>query len=151
MEATLTLNDHSIGRKFKTMADGRNFIEKTNIYTSKMKSVEGKKYYGRGKGDMGNGGFPEEGGIWNQFVIIGKTDVGYRNEYLPNIKNGIWIERCVFDDKEKLEEWVNTRGEDTKHIRVFLKNHDDKEYTCIGIFEYSFTDKNKGAVIWNKI
>jgi len=151
MEATLTTNEHSIGRKFKTMADGRNFIEKTNIYTSKMKLVEGKKYYGRGKGDMGNGGFLDDDGIWNQFVTIGKTDVGYRNEYYPNIKKGLWIERCVFDDKEKLEEWTNTRGVDIKSIRVFLKDQDDKDYVCMGIFEYSFTDKKKGAVIWNKI
>lgn len=150
MDAIMT-NEHSIGRKFKTMADGRNFIEKTNIYTSKMKGSAGKKYYGRGKGDMGNGGFLDNDGIWNQFVTIGKTDVGYRNEYYPNIKNGTWIERCVFDEKERVEEWVNNRGTETKIIRVFLKNHDDKEYTCVGIFEYSFTDKAKAAVIWNKI
>lgn len=150
MEATLT-KDHSIGRKFKTMADGRNFIDKTTIYTSKMKVSEGQKYYGRGKGDIGNGGFLDTDGIWNQFVTIGKTDVGYRNEYLPEVKNGIWIERCVFEEKEKVKEWIDTRGIDPRLIRVFLKDKDKNEYMCIGIFEYSFSDKKKNAVIWKKI
>ena len=149
MEATLK-KDHSIGRKFKTMADGRNFIDKTTIYTSKMKVVLGQKYYGRGKGDIGNGGFLDTDGIWNQFVTIGKTDVGYRNEYLPEVKNGIWIERSVFDDKEKQKEWIETRGIDPRLIRVFLKEKDKNEYMCIGIFEYSFSDKKKNAVIWKK-
>jgi len=141
--------DHSIGRSFKTMAEGRNFIEKTNIYTSKLKHEEGKKYYGRGKGDMGNGGFLDKDGIWNQFVQVGKTDVGYRNEYHPEIN--VWIERCVFEDQDKLKEWTETRGTDTPYIRVFLRLPDDNKYTCKGIFKYSFTDKTKPAVIWKKI
>lgn len=148
---TTEIKDHSIGQKFKTMAHGRNFIEKTNIYTSKMKAPNGKKYYGRGKGDMGNGGFLDSDGIWNQFISIGKTDVGYRNEFFPNIKKGVWIEKCVFDDKEKVNEWTKTRGIDTKLIRVFLKNIDSDDYVCMGIFKYSFTDKLKSAVVWNKI
>jgi len=148
---TINLNDHAIGRKFKTMAEGRNFIQKTNIYTSKLKPEDGKQYYGRGKGDMGNGGFLDNDGIWNQFVQIGKTDVGYRNEYHPELRNGVWIERCVFTDEDKRNEWAETRGSDTPYVRVFLKHPDDKEYTCKGIFKYTFTDKTKPAVIWNKI
>jgi hypothetical protein len=148
---TINLNDHAIGRKFKTMAEGRNFIQKTNIYTSKLKPEDGKQYYGRGKGDMGNGGFLDNDGIWNQFVQIGKTDVGYRNEYHPELRNGVWSERCVFTDEDKRNEWAETRGSDTPYVRVFLKHPDDKEYTCKGIFKYTFTDKTKPAVIWNKI
>jgi len=148
---TINLNDHGIGRKFKTMAEGRNFIQKTNIYTSKLKPEDGKQYYGRGKGDMGNGGFLDNDGIWNQFVQIGKTDVGYRNEYHPELRNGVWIERCVFTDEDKRNEWAESRGAETPYVRVFLKHPDDKEYTCKGIFKYTFTDKTKPAVIWNKI
>lgn len=143
--------DHSIGRTFKTMAEGRNFIQKTFIYTSKLKPEEGKQYYGRGKGDMGNGGFLDSDGIWNQFVQVGKTDVGYRNEYHPELKKGIWIERCMFEDPEKSKEWAENRGIETPYVRVFLKLQDESNYTCKGIFKYSFTDKTKPAVIWSKI
>jgi hypothetical protein len=139
-----------IGRKFKTMAEGRNFIEKTNIYTSKMKPQKDKKYYGRGKGDLGNGGFLDSDGIWNQFITLGKNDVGYKNEYFPNIKNGIWIEKCISEDKEKLNDWVNKRGNDIKNIRLFIKDQDGF-YECIGVFKYSFTAKEKYSVIWNRI
>jgi hypothetical protein len=133
------------------MADGRNFIEKTMVYTSKLKAPSNKKYYGRGKGDSGNGGFLDQEGIWNQFIDLDKNETGYKNEYFSSVKKGVWVEKCLSDDSEKLNEWLDNRGNDVNMVRLFVKNYHDENYLCLGIFKYSFTDKLKSSVIWNKI
>ena len=57
-----------IGKEFKTIAAAKNFIMKTNIYSSKMGS---ENYVGRNKADgMGGGGFTDEDGIHNMFMNI---------------------------------------------------------------------------------
>lgn len=132
------------GRKFGTIAEAKNYVEKTFIYTSKLGDPH---YVGRGKGDN-RGDFEDSDGVFNQFINPGRSDSEWRNEYHPQM--GVWLESCVLPDGEKKTAWLNNRGHDISRIRLYVKRPGEKDYTCVGIMRYAFTDRPKNTVVWKK-
>jgi hypothetical protein len=139
----MSINNRLLGKTFKTMAQTRNFVEGVNIYTSKIGNPH---YYGRGKGNLGNGGFFDKMGFYNQFVYIDKNDCSWKNE----VHGGIWLETAIHDNLEDKKNWIENRASDIKETRVFLKEN-GKDYTYIGVFKLAFKDKAKFTCVWKKI
>lgn len=139
-----TLTRDPEGRKFGTIAEAKNYVEKTFIYSSKIGDPH---YVGRGKGES-RGDFVDADGVFNQFISLGRTDSEWRNEY--HAQAGIWLERSVIADPEKNAAWLEQRGKDLNTIRLYIKREGEKNYTCVGVMRYAFTDRNKNTVVWKK-
>lgn len=135
-----------IGKEFKTIAAAKNYIMKTNIYSSKMGS---ENYVGRNKADgMGGGGFTDADGIHNMFLTIGRTDANWTNLFY-DVQN-MWLETCTYPEKEKRDEWTNSRFADKKRIRVFLMEEGAKTYKCKGVYKQMDAKLESSTVAWRR-
>ena len=138
--------ENLIGKEFKTIAAAKNFIMKTNIYSSKMGS---ENYVGRNKADgMGGGGFTDEDGIHNMFITLGRTDANWTNLFY-DVQN-MWLETCTYLEKEKRDEWVNSRFADKKRLRVFLMEVGAKTYKCKGVYKQMDIKLETSTVAWRR-
>ena len=125
-------------KKFKTIADGRNFIEKTNQYTSNMKDKD-KTYMGRGS----KAGFVCENNIYNQFLDISKNDGKWSNQFIGERFIETWKDP---HRREEIESWME--GKKGMVIRLFVKDLGSDFYTGKGIYYYSGHSEN--GVLWSK-
>jgi hypothetical protein len=125
-------------RKFKTMAHGRNFIEKTTNYTSNLKDKT-KIYIGRGS----KAGFICKDGLYNQFIDLTKSDGKWTNKLIGDRFLETWKDTSR---SEEIEEWM--RGKKGMIIRLFVKDDKEPSYICKGIYYYSGRSEN--GVLWTK-
>lgn len=127
-------------RKFRTMADGRNFIEKTNIYTSNLKDKD-KEYVGRGS----KAGFFCSDKLYNQFIDLSKTDGKWHNQFIGNDTRflEIWKDSTK---SEEMNEWME--GKKGMIIRLFVKDGSEPFYVGKGIYYYSGHSEN--GILWTK-
>jgi len=135
-----------IGKEFKTIAAAKNYIMKTNIYSSKMGDPN---YVGRNKAEgMGGGGFTDDEGIHNIFLTLGRTDANWTNTFY-DAKN-MWLETCTYPEKEKRDEWMQERFSDKKHIRVFLMEEGAKTYKCKGVYKQMDAKLESSIIAWRR-
>ncbi len=125
-------------KKFRTMADGRNFIEKTNEYTSDMKDST-KKYMGRGS----KAGFICKDNIYNQFLDFTKTDGKWSNQFIGDKFIETWKDPSR---SEEINEWME--GKRGMIIRLFVKEEGNPFYEGKGLYYYSGRSEN--GVLWSK-
>lgn len=126
-------------RRFRTMAQGRNTIEKTTIYTSNMRDKE-KTYVGRGS----KAGFICENGIYNQFIDLEKDDGKWSNVFIKDNFIETWKDTSR---KEDIQEWKhNKKG---MVIRLFVKTREAPYYMGYGIYYYVGSSEN--GVLWKKL
>lgn len=128
-------------QRFRTMAQGRNTIEKTNIYTSNMRDKE-KKYMGRGS----KAGFIDEAGIYNQFIDLAKDDGKWSNVFVEDSDKFIetWKDTSR---KEDIDAWKE--GKKGMIIRLFVKTEEAPYYLGYGIYYYAGSSSN--GILWKKM
>lgn len=126
-------------KRFRSMAEGRNFVDKTNIYTSNMRDST-KKYMGRGS----KAGFICKDGIYNQFIDMSKTDGKWTNRFIDNRFIETWKD---ISRKEDIEQWKS--GKKGLVIRLFVKEEDSNYYEGFGMYKYSGSSEN--GVLWTKL
>lgn len=125
-----------IGVGFRTMAEGRNIIENTKIYTSNMKDST-RTYYGRG----GAGGFICSHGVYNQFIDLAKQDGKWDNRFIDNKFIESWKNPTELDD---IDIWKS--GKIDMIIRLFIKDTGESKYAGKGIYYYSGSSQT--GVMW---
>jgi len=126
------------GKKFKSMAGGRNAIEKTTQYTSNMRDKD-KTYIGRGS----KAGFICENGLYNQFIDLNKEDGKWNNTLVDNLFIESWKDSSREDE---ILEWQ--AGKKDLTIRLFVKDIGSKVYEGYGIYNYS--GKSQNGVLWKR-
>ena len=123
--------------KFKSLAEGRNKLLKTEIYTSsKAESLiyPDKHYIGNGSKKH----FISDDGLYNQF-ITGETA----------FMNGMFIESPNGNlSSEETENWICEKKK-LKKIRFFAKDSKTGHYVGQGIFHQ--VGSNKTSILWKKI
>lgn len=139
METRLSKIPGLIGKKFRSMAEGRNFIDDTNEYTSNMRDHT-KKYIGRGS----KAGFICENGIYNQFIDMSKTDGKWTNKFIEDRFIETWKDTSRLDD---ILEWK--KGKKGMIIRLFVKDIGSNVYIGKGIYKYSGSSNN--GVLWSRL
>ena len=139
METRLIKIPGLIGKKFRSMAEGRNFIEGTNEYTSNMRD-QTKKYIGRGS----KAGFICENGIYNQFIDMSKTDGKWTNKFIEDRFIETWKDTSRLDD---ILEWK--KGKKGMIIRLFVKDIGSNVYIGKGIYKHSGSSNN--GVLWSRL
>ena len=125
-------------RKFKTIAEGRNFIEKTRDYTSDLKDKT-KKYMGRGS----KAGFVCLNNIYNQFLDLSKNDGKWSNQFVGDRFIETWKDP---NRRDEIEAWMD--GKKGMIVRLFVKDHEVNSYIGKGIYYYSGHSEN--GVLWSK-
>ena len=128
-----------IGKKFRSMAEGRNFIEKTDRYTSNMRDTN-KLYIGRGS----KAGFICEHGIYNQFIDMSKGDGKWTNRIMDDKFIETWKDTSRIEDISKWKE-----GKKEMVIRLFIKDIGSNLYVGHGIYKYTGSSNN--GVLWSRI
>ena len=126
------------GKRFKSMAEGRNAIEKTTQYTSNMRDND-KTYIGRGS----KAGFICENGLYNQFIDLSKEDGKWNNTLVDDLFIESWKDSSREDE---ILEWQNGKKDLT--IRLFVKGVGSKVYEGYGI--YSYSGKSQNGVLWKR-
>lgn len=126
-----------IGTRVRTMAAGRNLIEKTTKYTSNMKDPS-HTYFGRG----GSGGFICEYGIYNQFIDLAKTDGKWDNRFIGDKFIESWKNPTQL---EEIAEWKE--GKKNLIIRLFIKDINSSDYVGRGIYYHAGSSQT--GVMWN--
>ena len=126
------------GKKFKSMAEGRNAIEKTTQYTSNMRDND-KNYIGRGS----KAGFICENGLYNQFIDLSKEDGKWNNTLVDDLFIESWKDSSREDE---ILEWQ--AGKKDLTIRLFVKDVGSKVYEGYGIYNYS--GKSQNGVLWKR-
>jgi len=126
-------------RRFRTIAQGRNIIEKTTEYTSNMRDKE-KTYMGRGS----KAGFICKNEIYNQFIDLAKDDGKWSNVFVDDKFIETWKD---ISKKEEIAEWKE--GKKGLIIRLFVKTEEAPYYLGYGIYYYVGTSAN--GVLWKKM
>ena len=125
-------------KRFRTIADGRNFIEKTTEYTSNLKDKD-KTYMGRGS----KAGFICKDNIYNQFLDLSKSDGKWTNKLIGDKFIETWKD---VTRKDEIDEWM--QGKKGMIIRLFIKDEASPFYIGKGIYYYSGRSEN--GVLWTK-
>ena len=125
-------------KKFKSMAEGRNAIEKTSQYTSNMRDKD-KTYIGRGS----KAGFICENGLYNQFIDLSKEDGKWNNTLVDDLFIESWKDSSREDE---ILEWQ--AGKKDLTIRLFVKDIGSKVYEGYGIYNYG--GKSQNGVLWKR-
>lgn len=139
----MNLTDKLIGKEFKNFAEVYNFILKPQIpYSSKLGD---KNYVGLSKG---SNSFIDADGIENILIKGGHSDTNYRNEFFDS--KGIWLEQCIINDKTTRTNWITSRFNQKKKLRVFIMEEGTKVYTCKGIFKQMDMKLESSTVCWKR-
>tara|TARA_B100000963_G_scaffold269671_1_gene237793 strand:- start:2627 stop:3073 length:447 start_codon:yes stop_codon:yes gene_type:complete len=126
-------------KRFRTIAQGRNIIEKTTEYTSNMRDKE-KTYMGRGS----KAGFIDKNEIYNQFIDLAKDDGKWSNVFIDDKFIETWKD---ISKKEEISKWKE--GKKGLIIRLFVKTPEAPYYLGYGIYYYVGTSAN--GVLWKKM
>ena len=126
------------GKKFKSMAEGRNAVEKTTQYTSNMRD-KNKTYIGRGS----KAGFICRDGIYNQFIDLSKDDGKWNNTLVDDMFIESWKDSSREDEILKWQ-----AGKKDLTIRLFVKDIGSNEYEGYGIYKWS--GKSQNGVLWKR-